>query len=242
MKKHILTESEIKETQSHFMELCEYLLPSNLLLDEADENDDDNQMMGGPDDQSVPDGQPMSDDQQPQDQPQPTVDGFNPEEDKNESNIKNDEVGNDDEVINIDDLIKSQDESKNGIENLTNKFDKLSGFIDNVEKYMKQNEDKISVLKQEIQSLTSEFEKRNPTDVEKLEMRTNTSYPFNIKPKDYWSEKEATSNYISGEEPEEKKYTITQGDVQSATDWKSIANTLNSNLNLNPRLSNILKY
>ena len=41
----------------------------------------------------------------------------------------------------------------------------------------------------EIEALKGEFEKRNPTQTEKLNLRSLDSYPFNQKPNEYWEKK-----------------------------------------------------
>ena len=56
-------------------------------------------------------------------------------------------------------------------------------------------------------------------------MQTAHSYPFNITPNEYWTKKEATSNYQAEEQPQE--FTITRGDVSNNLDWGQIAKTLN---------------
>ena len=93
----------------------------------------------------------------------------------------------------------------------------------------------------EVEELKQEIEKRNPTPIEKLNMRAaNDSYPFNISPESFWKEKEATSNYrIGGEdEPDAVQYTITQGDIDDITDFQKISKDL-SDSNFNQNLMNI---
>jgi len=57
--------------------------------------------------------------------------------------------------------------------------------------------------------LEKEIERRNPTPVEKLEMRSMDSFPYSIKLTDYWQDKEGYD--VNGEEEED--YTLTQQDV-----------------------------
>ena len=45
---------------------------------------------------------------------------------------------------------------------------------------------------QEIADLRNEFEKRNPTQTEKLNLRSLDSYPFKVKLTDYWKGKEVS--------------------------------------------------
>ena len=74
--------------------------------------------------------------------------------------------------------------------------------------------------------MKNEFEKRNPTQTEKLNLRSLDSYPFNIRPTDYWKQKSMEGNYdayADNDEPTTQEYTITNDDVRDVTD--DIANT-----------------
>lgn len=77
-----------------------------------------------------------------------------------------------------------------------------------------------------IESLKNEFEKRNPTDIEKLSLRSKDSYPFNVSPVKYWDDKEENSNYSTDEDNEEKEYVITSDDISNDRNWKRIADTI----------------
>jgi putative NADH-flavin reductase len=93
-----------------------------------------------------------------------------------------------------------------------------------------------------MEQLKQEIEKRNPTPIEKLNMRAaNDSYPFNVSPSDYWKSKEATSNYrIGGDdiEGDAEQYTITQGDIDNITDYRAISKDLDDS-DFNQNLLNI---
>jgi hypothetical protein len=56
---------------------------------------------------------------------------------------------------------------------------------------------------------------------QKLNLRSLDSYPFKIKPTDYWADKEKDSNYSAyadNEEPTTKEYVITNNDVDDMTE------------------------
>jgi hypothetical protein len=130
--------------------------------------------------------------------------------------------GPDDNVIDIDDLTTAQDETNQVVQDLNTKFEKLLGVVDKFEKFIDKNDSEIASLKQEL-------EKRNPTPIEKLDIRTvNDSYPFNVKPNDYWKEKEETSNYrVGGDEMEvPEQYDLHQSDIDDVLNWKEIADSL----------------
>ena len=74
--------------------------------------------------------------------------------------------------------------------------------------------------------MKAEFEKRNPTQTEKLNLRSLDSYPFNVKPTDYWDEKAKQGGYEAysdNEEPTTQEYVITNDDVDNPA--KDIADT-----------------
>lgn len=63
-----------------------------------------------------------------------------------------------------------------------------------------------------IEDLEKEIVKRNPTPVEKLEMRSLSSYPYNIKLSDYWSEKEGQYDVM---DKQPKEYILTKDDIDN---------------------------
>lgn len=148
-------------------------------------------------------------------------DGMNPNMD-----VSGEEVGSDDDVVDITQLTDSQKDTEEKVDDLSGnidaKFEKVLNTINKFENLIQNTDAKID-------SLEKEFEKRNPTNLEKLNMQTATSYPFNIRPEDYWKEKEATSNYRTGNDNNgvgQEQYTITQNDVDGMEDWRSIYDTL----------------
>ena len=128
----------------------------------------------------------------------------------------------DDEVIDISDLTDSQEETEEKVEDLDAKFAKVIDSLNKFSDMIKSNDEKI-------EDLVAEFEKRNPTQLEKLSMQTARSYPFNQTPEEYWANKEQTSNYRTEDDDngkEQGQYVITKNDIDGATDWKSIADSL----------------
>lgn len=148
-----------------------------------------------------------------------------------------DQPGPNDNVIDIDDLTAAQDEINAKVEGLDGKFTQLMGTIDKFLKTIEANDGKIAALKQEI-------EKRNPTPVEKLDLRSvNDSFPYNVKPTDYWAEKEATSNYRVGGDDKEtpEQYELHQSDIDNTTDWKAVSDSLDDD-DFITNLTKILNY
>ena len=75
-----------------------------------------------------------------------------------------------------------------------------------------------------IDELEKEIERRNPTPVERLEMRSMDSFPYSVKLTDFWKDKEG---YNSSEVEEE--YTLTQSDVDNFNE-KEIRSSFGSNM------------
>ena len=126
-----------------------------------------------------------------------------------------------DDVIDVDDLTDAQEKVNDKVNsvgrdlgNVDKKIGKLIGAIDTLKDMFDKNNEKIEDLKREI-------EKRNPTQTEKLNLRSIDSYPFSQKPTDYWAKKSATSNYSAyadNDEPTSQEYVITNNDVDDFTE------------------------
>lgn len=170
--------------------------------------------------------------------------GFNPQAEGDMMGDNMPEMGvgenmqDDDEVIDVDDLTQSQEETEEKVNDIQismeKGFEKLLGVVSKLNKMIDSSTANMEQIKQEI-------EKRNPTPIEKLNMRAaNDSYPFNVSPNDYWKEKESTSNYRIGGEDEKDapQYTITQGDIDKITDFRTISKELDDSM-MNQNLLNI---
>ena len=168
--------------------------------------------------------------QMPADGQQQAPEGFNPQvpqDDMGEMPPMDGGMGDeglqpDDDVIDVSDLTDSQEETQEDVDKLGAKFDKVMKYLGQFEELIKANDEKINDLK-------AEFEKRNPTQVEKLSMQTANSYPFNQTPSEYWANKEKTSNYSTEDDENGTKqgqYVITKNDIDGTVDWKSIADSL----------------
>jgi hypothetical protein len=136
------------------------------------------------------------------------------------------EPADDGETIDIDGLTQAEDKlnvKQNRIGRDLSKVDnRISTLIDTIKTLLNKVENNNS----EIESLKSEFEKRNPTQTEKLNLRSLDSYPFNVKPNEYWAEKAKQGGYEAysdNSEPTTDEYVITNDDVDNPSD--DIANT-----------------
>lgn len=88
---------------------------------------------------------------------------------------------------------------------------------------------KIDTLTQKLDSLEHEVEKRNPTEQEKLEMRSLSSYPYNLKLTDYWADKEGVYDVMNNNgQRQPKDYVLTQDDIDDDYNTNSIKDTFDS--------------
>ena len=134
--------------------------------------------------------------------------------------------GEEEEVIDVDELVDGEKRNEDAISQLTDKFERFLEKFSEFQGELKANAEFM-------QNLESEFEKRNPTSVEKLTMRSLQSKPFQETPEEYM-ENDAPENYSPADDQNgvgEPRYTITRDDVRNATDYSSIAKTLRDNEN-----------
>ena len=123
------------------------------------------------------------------------------------------------------------------IDKIDGKFAKVMKAIGAFEELLRSNDEKIEDLK-------AEFERRNPTQVEKLGIQQANSYPFNVNPNEYWKEKEATSNYSTEPDDngkEQGQYVITADDVNGDVNWKGIYDSLNDDFLYHQTLDKIVR-
>lgn len=124
----------------------------------------------------------------------------------------------DGDTIDIDGLTKAQ-EKLDGKENhigrdLAKVDSRIMNLIDKIENL----QSALDSNNNELESLKAEFEKRNPTQTEKLDIRgALDSYPFNVRPDDFWTNKMKERNnyevYGDNDNSTEDQYTITADDL-----------------------------
>ena len=115
--------------------------------------------------------------------------------------------------VDVTDIVDKAEATQEEIASLTSKMDDLLGKLGDLESQVTGMDQVIN----KIEDLEKEIEVRNPTPVEKLEMRSMDSFPYSVTLTDFWADQEG---YEVGSEEEE--YVITQKDVDeySETDIK----------------------
>ena len=134
----------------------------------------------------------------------------------------------DEEVIDVDELVDKQDETADKIDKLASSFDKLLDKMNDFQSMVDSSNERIEGLKAEI-------ERRNPTPVEKLSLRSGNGYPFNQTPDEYWQTKQATSNYSTEDDnngADDPQYQITKDEIDNFNDYASISKSLDDDYGL----------
>lgn len=163
----------------------------------------------------------------------PNMEDF--DEPQTEDDVETEEMEADDEVIDVDELTQSQEATEYKIDGVDDRLAKIYALAQKFADQLEKNEESINALK-------TEFEKRNPTEEERLNIRSQSSYPYSETPKGYWAEKMKENphynvmydNEVAPSE-EEKKFEIKKSDIDGLN-MKEIADSLDVDQNLNDYL------
>ena len=153
------------------------------------------------------------------------------------------ESGEEDDVIDVDDITNAQEKMNTKVNHVGRDLGDVDDKITTLLNSLSKMEQMIDNNNQEIAKFKQEFEKRNPTQTEKLNLRSLDSYPFNVNPKDYWEEKgiDPNSNY-SGYSDNDKsttdEYEITNNDVDDFSE-RDIENSFDIDDDLNQDIKKI---
>ena len=127
----------------------------------------------------------------------------------------------DEDVIDVDQMTDAQQKTFDKVNAVGRDLGKTDARIEKLLGAIETMQGMIDKSNSQIEDLKKEIEKRNPTQTEKLNLRSLDSYPFNVKPSDYWTEKEKTSNYSAyadNNEPTQDEYVIRNNDVDNFND------------------------
>lgn len=249
MDKKLLQEYKLEDMQKRFQQICEYTFITTPTIDEDDEDEqeDNKETPIDGDGQSNGIGELNTDNNTPND--------INNNNDTGDSSVDNmdssradDVEGEDDtavetspmqdgdEVIDIDDLTSSQEETEIKVDGVDDKLIRLLNVVNNFQDALEQNSAKIV-------DLQAELEKRVPTETEKLNLRSQSSYPYSEQPKEYWEDhKKKNDKYdvrYNNDIPanqEQKEFTVTTDDIRGGND-REIARSMEYN-----KLSDFLNY
>ena len=255
MNEKFLKENNLFDAQKRFTKLFEYSFNTQLVEDEEEmqplPNEDPNAMppQGG-DQNNVQDTAPMSelpqDGEVPEDPNAAQMGGEEMEFDE----IEMDEPEEDVEEIDVTELTDNQTNMQNDISSLDNKFSSLINHIEKLTSKIDDISTKTDKTEEELAHINKEIVKRNPTDTEKLNIRSMDSYPFNVKPNEYWDAKSKENpNYdiYSNNEvnpSDEVEYILTQDEIDNEPiNYNELISSFNDDENeFNDSLSKIFGY
>jgi TolA-binding protein len=130
--------------------------------------------------------------------------------------LDEEEPEEEEDVIDVDDLTDAQEEVNDKVNSVGRDLGKVDARIEKLIGAIETLQGMFDKNNQEIADLKTEFERRNPTQTEKLNLRSLDSYPFKVRPTDYWRDKAENGNYSAyadNEEPTTQEYVITNDDV-----------------------------
>jgi hypothetical protein len=177
------------------------ILGNELEEAEGDEAETVDQAAGMEDETPAPEGEEMPTEEMPTEEPAPA-------EDEVEVDVTSLVTGADEAKKAA---IKAMKVSKETGDELMDKLSDLEARLTRMDS-----------VANKIEDLEKEIVKRNPTPVEKLEMRSLSSYPYNIKLSDYWSDKEGQYDVM---DDKEKEYVLTKDDVDTDYSYSQIRDT-----------------
>ena len=128
--------------------------------------------------------------------------------------------GEDEVDIDVTELVDSTEGAKHSADKASHKASRLMQQFSK----LAQKVDAMASISHKIDSLEKEIVKRNPTPVEKLEMRSLDSYPFNIKLNDYWKDVEG---YDTGVNDKPKEYVLRKDDIDNTFASSQLKNSFN---------------
>ena len=148
------------------------------------------------------------------DKPEPSDDMDFPDEEPDEETpepepIPLPEPEEDDDVeVDVTSLVQGSEEAKESADKASHNSQILLQKLSDLENRLA-NMDSIT---NKIESLEKELIKRNPTPVEKLEMRSLNSYPYTQKLTDYWADKKGPYDVMNTEN-KPKEYILKKDDI-----------------------------
>ena len=159
----------------------------------------------------------------------------------NDAQGNGEEEDSDEDVIDVDDITNAQEKTNDKVNSVGRDLGKVDGRIEKLINAVDKLETMFDKNNHDILDLKREFEKRNPTETERLNLRSLDSYPYNVRPSDYWEQKAKTSNYSAyadNSEPTTDEYVITNNDVDDFNE-REIADSFTIDDDLNQNIKKI---
>ena len=136
-----------------------------------------------------------------------------------EDEFADEDMGGEETIeVDVTDIVDKTEETKASVDGMGEKMEELLSKLSDLESQVTDMDGVIN----KIDNLEKEIERRNPTPVERLEMRSMDSFPYSVKLTDFWKDKEG---YQATEQEEE--FTLTQSDVDNF-DEKEIRSSFES--------------
>ncbi len=117
------------------------------------------------------------------------------------------EPADDSVEVDVTSLVQGSEEAKEAADKAAQNSEMLMNKLSDLEARIS----RMDSVSAKIEDLEKEIVKRNPTPVEKLEMRSLSSFPYSQKLTDYWADKEGAYDVMGDDKKEE--YTLTKSDV-----------------------------
>ena len=137
--------------------------------------------------------------------------------------VETEEMEAEDEVIDIDDLTTSQENTEIEINSLSKNLTTLLNVVGELKDAIDNNDRKVDELRKE-------YERRNPTEEERANLRRKMGAPYDTTTGNYWNDKSAQiydNNMVDPrQDTEERVYEITLDDVNNESD-ASVAKSIN---------------
>ena len=226
-----LLEAELKKHKL----MCEYSFyvgeddehakdAANLILGEDDEENQEDAGLGNdPNAGGDPNNDPNGFDNADPNDNQGDEMGAQPQEEP-EMAPETPEMPAEDEVdLDVTQLVQGTQEAKASSDMATQKMEDLLAKFGELEKQLAN----MHSISSKIEDLEHQIEKRNPTPEEKLEMRSFSSYPYNLKLTDYWAEKEGKYNVMDKDGGKEQEYVLTHDDIDKDYNESTIKDSFN---------------
>lgn len=135
------------------------------------------------------------------------------------------EPSGDEVEVDVTSLVKGSEEAKQSADKANQNSEMLLQKLSDLEARLAN----MTAITDKIENLEQEIIKRNPTPVEKLEMRSLSSYPFNQKLTDYWADKEGAYDVMGKNEP--KEFVLKKDDVDATYSDSSIQKSFTPDIN-----------